>query len=144
MKANNFNYLKQVKSEKGFTITELLIAIVIIGILAGISAPSAFKWVEKEKQNSYITHSSVTAWPGQCKKLSGGCLGLSTYRSRSARSTLLQITSARLRGNSMRPLPMLSLFRYGAGYTAIMQLRPQELSRLLVRNGSICYSPALC
>ena len=46
--------LQKKNSEKGFTIIELLIAIVIIGVLAGISVPSAFKWVEKEKQNSYL------------------------------------------------------------------------------------------
>ena len=49
------NYLfKKENSENGFTIIELLIAIVIIGVLASISVPSAFKWVEKEKQNSYV------------------------------------------------------------------------------------------
>ena len=40
--------------EKGFTIVELLIAIAIIGLLASIAVPSALKWVDKEKQNSYI------------------------------------------------------------------------------------------
>ena len=40
--------------EKGFTIVELLIAIAIIGFLASIAVPSALKWVDREKQNSYI------------------------------------------------------------------------------------------
>ena len=40
--------------EEGFTIVELMIAIAIIGLLASISVPSALKWVDKEKQNSYI------------------------------------------------------------------------------------------
>ena len=40
--------------EKGFTIVELLIAIAIIGLLASIAVPSALKWVDREKQNSYI------------------------------------------------------------------------------------------
>jgi len=62
-------------TDKGFTITELLIAIVIIGVLAGISVPSAFKWVEKEKQNSYIRElisyfelikKETRRWNGSC------------------------------------------------------------------------------
>ena len=40
--------------EKGFTIVELLIAIAIISLLASIAVPSALKWVDREKQNSYI------------------------------------------------------------------------------------------
>ena len=40
--------------EEGFTIVELLIAIAIIGLLASIAVPSALKWVDREKQNSYI------------------------------------------------------------------------------------------
>lgn len=46
------NYVKNV--EEGFTIVELLIAIAIIGLLASIAVPSALKWVDREKQNSYI------------------------------------------------------------------------------------------
>ena len=49
MKSNIYFYSRRAKLEKGFTIIELLIAIVIIGILAGISVPSAFRWVEKRK-----------------------------------------------------------------------------------------------
>lgn len=46
------NYVKNI--EEGFTIVELLIAIAIIGVLASIAVPSALKWVDREKQNSYI------------------------------------------------------------------------------------------
>ena len=46
------NFRKNI--EKGFTIVELLIAIAIIGLLASIAVPSALKWVDREKQNSYI------------------------------------------------------------------------------------------
>ena len=46
------NYVKNI--EEGFTIVELLIAIAIIGLLASIAVPSALKWVDREKQNSYI------------------------------------------------------------------------------------------
>ena len=70
------NYLfKKENSENGFTIIELLIAIVIIGVLASISVPSAFKWVEKEKQNSYVRElisylelikKETRRWNGSC------------------------------------------------------------------------------
>ena len=75
MKSNIFFYFRKEKSEKGFTIIELLIAIVIIGVLAGISVPSAFRWVEKEKQNSYIRElisylellkKETRRWNGSC------------------------------------------------------------------------------
>jgi len=46
------SYVKNI--EEGFTIVELLIAIAIIGLLASIAVPSALKWVDREKQNSYI------------------------------------------------------------------------------------------
>ena len=46
------NHVKNI--EEGFTIVELLIAIAIIGLLASIAVPSALKWVDREKQNSYI------------------------------------------------------------------------------------------
>ena len=42
MKSNIYFYYKRAKLEKGFTLIELLIAMVIIGILAGVSVPSAF------------------------------------------------------------------------------------------------------
>ena len=49
--------------------------IVIIGAIAGISVPSAFKWVEKEKQNSYLRElisyfelikKETRRWNGSC------------------------------------------------------------------------------
>ena len=75
MKSNIYFYFRRAKLEKGFTIIELLIAIVIIGVLAGISVPSAFRWVEKEKQNSYIRElisylellkKETRRWNGSC------------------------------------------------------------------------------
>ena len=44
----------RMNAEKGFTIVELIISIAIIGLLASIAVPSALKWVDREKQNSYI------------------------------------------------------------------------------------------
>ena len=43
------------KSQDGFTITELIISITIIGILAAIAVPSGLKWIDKEKQTAYIS-----------------------------------------------------------------------------------------
>ena len=42
------------KSQEGFTISELIISITIIGILAAIAVPSGLKWIDKEKQNAYL------------------------------------------------------------------------------------------
>ncbi len=69
------NNILRSESEKGFTIVELLIAIAIIGVLASIAAPSALKWVDKEKQNSYIRElisylelvkKETRRWNGSC------------------------------------------------------------------------------
>ena len=49
-----FSKIYRKNIEKGFTIVELLIVIAIVGILASIAVPSALKWVDREKQNSYI------------------------------------------------------------------------------------------
>ena len=72
------NYQKRFRikrSNKGYTIIELLICTAIIGILASISIPSAFKWVEKERQNSYLRElisyfelikKETRRWNGNC------------------------------------------------------------------------------
>ena len=62
-------------SENGFTIIELLIATVIIGILASLSVPSAFKWVEKEKQNSYLREliSYIELVKKETRRWNGSC-----------------------------------------------------------------------
>ena len=68
------NYFRKI-SNKGFTIVELLIVIAIVGILASIAAPSALKWVDREKQNSYIRElisylelvkKETRRWNGSC------------------------------------------------------------------------------
>ncbi len=62
-------------NSKGFTIIELIVCIVIIGTLSSISVPSALKWVDKEKQNSYIREligffdlvkKETRRWNGSC------------------------------------------------------------------------------
>jgi len=63
------------KSQEGFTISELIISITIIGILAAIAVPSGLKWIDKEKQNAYIRElisylilvkKETRRWNGSC------------------------------------------------------------------------------
>ena len=70
-----FNQNHKGNGKEGFTIVELLIAVAIIGILASIAAPSALKWVDREKQNSYIRElisylelvkKETRRWNGSC------------------------------------------------------------------------------
>ena len=73
------NYYFRLKNKKdyenGFTISELLISIVIIGILTSISVPNIRKWVEKERQNAYLRElisylemvkKETRRWNGRC------------------------------------------------------------------------------
>ncbi len=62
-------------SKRGFTIIELLVVIAIIGILSTLAVPSAIKWVDREKQNSYIRElisyfelvkKETRRWNGSC------------------------------------------------------------------------------
>ena len=70
-----FEHNFRAESKEGFTIVELLIAVAIIGILASIAAPSALKWVDREKQNAYIRElisylelvkKETRRWNGSC------------------------------------------------------------------------------
>ena len=70
----SINYYKRI-SNNGFTIVELLIVIAIVGVLASIAAPSALKWVDREKQNAYIRElisylelvkKETRRWNGSC------------------------------------------------------------------------------
>tara|TARA_Y100000991_G_scaffold117946_1_gene89024 strand:- start:401 stop:1057 length:657 start_codon:yes stop_codon:yes gene_type:complete len=64
-----------INTEEGFTIVELLIVMAIISLLASIAVPSALKWVDREKQNSYIRElisylelvkKETRRWNGSC------------------------------------------------------------------------------
>ena len=75
MEKSIFGIYRIKSSNKGFTIIELMITIFIIGVLASISVPSALKWVDKEKQNSYIRElisylelvkKETRRWNGSC------------------------------------------------------------------------------
>lgn len=75
MYKSSLNHNFRGNSKDGFTIVELLIAVAIISILASIAAPSALKWVDREKQNSYIRElisylelvkKETRRWNGSC------------------------------------------------------------------------------
>ena len=71
------------KKESGFTIAELIISIMIIGVLTSISVPSLQKWVEKERQNAYmrelisyfeLVKKETRRWNGRCSLQTNGRL----------------------------------------------------------------------
>ena len=62
-------------NENGFTISEVFVAMIIIGILAVISAPNIDKWVNSERQNAYLRQlisyldlvkKETRRWNGRC------------------------------------------------------------------------------
>ena len=73
---NFYLKLKKRKArESGFTISEMLISTLIIGILASISVPSIQRWVLHEKQNAYmrdlisyleLVKKETRRWNGRC------------------------------------------------------------------------------
>ena len=61
--------------ENGFTISEMLITLLFVGILAGISVPSMLRWVHNERQNAYmrelisyleLVKKETRRWNGRC------------------------------------------------------------------------------
>ena len=73
---NFYLRLNNIKNnENGFTISEVFVAMIIIGILAVISAPNIDKWVNSERQNAYLRQlisyldlvkKETRRWNGRC------------------------------------------------------------------------------
>ena len=75
MKLNFHRKISYKRLKEGFTITELLISIVILGVIASLSIPNALKWIEKEQQNAYfrelisyleLIKKETRRWNGTC------------------------------------------------------------------------------
>ena len=43
------------KNNKGFTLVEILVAVVIMGILTGVAVPAVTHFIERSRQKSYET-----------------------------------------------------------------------------------------
>lgn len=76
MKFNINIFSKNKKLKDGFTITELLISIVILSTMVSFSVPSALRWIEKEQQNAYLRElisylellkKETRRWNGTCE-----------------------------------------------------------------------------
>ena len=51
--------MKLLKNNKGFTLVELIVVIVILGVLAGVGAPQIFKYIEKSRVSAIASNVAI-------------------------------------------------------------------------------------
>ncbi len=60
------------RRESGFTLTEILIAIVVLGVLAGLALPNYFRTVEQARSNEAVANLNIIRMGERIYRLNNG------------------------------------------------------------------------